>query len=118
MLAWRPIPNNEQIGVMAAVAAAALFLYPLALGWGDFDAYRPGWGSWGMQFGLLALCAACYAKGLLLLPALVALALLAWSMGLMESGNLWDYLMDPWLSIFALGFVFLKCARYFFRRFI
>jgi hypothetical protein len=92
---------------MGAVALAALFLYPMALGWGDWDAYGPGWGSWGMLLTLALLCAACLAKGLKVLPALIALALTAWSLGLMESGNLWDYLLDPWLSIFALGHVVL-----------
>jgi hypothetical protein len=51
------------------------------------------------------------------LPALVALALLAWSLDLMESGNLWDYLLDPWLSVFALGFVFIKFVRFALGRF-
>ena len=108
---WRASSRQEQVTVMTAVAVAALFLYPMALGWGDWDAYRPGWGSWGMLLALLVLCAVCWAKGLWVLPALVALALLAWTFGLMESGNLWDYLLDPWLSLFALGFVFIKCVK-------
>ena len=114
-LGWRGIAKQEQITVMAVVAVAALFLYPLALGWGDWDAYRPGWGSWGMLLGLLLLCTLCWLKGLRVLPALVAMALLAWSFGLMESTNLWDYLLDPWLSMYALACVihqvFIKCVR-------
>ena len=105
---FQPVPKRESMAVMVAVALAAVFLYPLALGWGDWDAYGPGWGSWGMLLALLLLCAACLAKGLKVLPALVALALMAWSLGLMESGNLWDYLLDPWLSVFALGYVVLQ----------
>jgi hypothetical protein len=118
-LKGRAIAQREQIALMAAVAVAALFLYPLALGWGDWDAYRPGWGSWGMLLALLVLCAVCGAANLQVLPALVATALLAWSLGLLESGNLWDYLLDPWLSIYALAYVvhkvahkvFIKCAQ-------
>ena len=114
-LGWRATPKHEQAAVMAAVAGAALFLYPLALGWGDLDAYGPGWGSWGMLLILLVLCLVSWAKGLLVLPALVSLALMAWSFGWMESGNLWDYLLDPWLSTFALGYVvkivFIKCSH-------
>ncbi len=110
-LGLRAVAKHEQMAVMAAVVVSALFLYPMALGWGDWDAYRPGWGSWGMLLALLALCAVCWAKGLLVLPALIVLALLAWILGLMESGNLWDYLLDPWLSVFALGFVFIKCMK-------
>lgn len=115
-LGWPTNPTHEQVAVMAAVAVSALFLYPMSLGLGDWDAYRPGWGSWGMLLALLALCVVCWVKGLRVLPALVALALLAWSMGLMESTNLWDYLLDPWLSIFALGFVFIKCMQVAFNR--
>jgi len=51
---------------------------------------------------LLALCLLCWIQGLRLLPVLVGLSLLAWSAGLMESTNLWDYLMDPWLAMIAL----------------
>jgi len=51
---------------------------------------------------LLALCLLCWIQGLRLLPVLVGLSLLAWSAGLMESTNLWDYLMDPWLAMTAL----------------
>lgn len=117
----RAITQREQAALMAAVAVAALFLYPLALGWADWDAYRPGWGSWGMLLALLVLCAVCQAASLQVLPALVVMALLAWSFGLLESGNLWDYLLDPWLSIYALGYVvskvFIKCAQVVMARF-
>ncbi len=115
-LNWRAIPNREQTAMMSALAVAALYLYPLALGWGDWDAYRPGWGSWGMLLVLLVLCAVCWLKSLWALPALVVMSLLAWSFGLLESGNLWDYLLDPWLSIYALCFVFIKCMKTAFER--
>lgn len=115
---WPAMPRREKVAVMAGVALAAAFLYPMALGWGDWDAYRPGWGSWGMLLALLLVCSVCWVKGLRVVPALVALALIAWSFGLMESTNLWDYLLDPWLSIYALGFVFIKCAQAVFKRFV
>ena len=111
-LGWPAKSQREQLAVMVALAIAAVLLYPSALGWSNWDAYRPGWGSWGMLLTLAVLCVVCFAWRLTVLPALAALALLAWSLGLMESGNLWDYLMDPWLSIFALGFVFIKCTRF------
>ena len=115
-LGWRAIPGRDQLAVMVAVALAALFLYPMALGWGNWDAYRPGWGSWGMLMCLGVLCTTCWVSGLKVLPALVALGLLAWAFGLMESGNLWDYLLDPWLSILALVFVSIKCVAIIRRR--
>jgi hypothetical protein len=93
---------RERMAVSAMVAVAALFLYPLALGWGDWDVYRAGWSAPGMWVGLLILTLFCWAQGLRLVPILVALALLAWCFGILESSNLWDYLMDPWLAFVAL----------------
>ncbi len=93
--------NRDKTPLFAVVLVAGVFLYPTALGWGDWDAYRLGWGSYGMLLGLLALVFAFCYQGLRLLPLLVALALLGWVAGIMESGNLWDYLIDPWLVIFA-----------------
>ncbi len=105
------IPGRERASVLVGVAVASLFLYPLALGWGDWDAYRPGWGSAGMWVMLLLTSLLFWFKGLRLLPALVALALLAWTAGILESGNLWDYLMDPWLAMYAMLFVCLRITR-------
>ena len=96
------LEQREYKALLAVLAVAALFLYPLALGWGDWDAYRPGWGSFGMLLALLVLSLLCWVQGLRLLPLAVALALLAWTAGLLESANLWDYLIDPWLAIAAL----------------
>lgn len=106
----RGMDPTERMAVNAAVAAAALFLYPLALGWGDWDPYRAGWGAPGMWVALLAITAFCWIQGLRLLPALVAAALIAWSFDLLESTNLWDYLLDPWLAIAAI-FQCLKWLR-------
>lgn len=99
---WGTLAQRETMALNGIVAAAALFLYPLALGWGDWDAYRAGWGSLGMWSALLAVSLLCWTKGLRLLPMLVGSSLLAWSMGLMESTNLWDYLLDPWLATAAI----------------
>ena len=104
--------GRERTAVLTAVAVAALFLYPLALGWGDWDAYRPGWGAPGMWATLLFISLLAWARGLRLLPALVGLALLAWTAGALESTNLWDYLMDPWLAVFAIC----HCVRLVFKK--
>ena len=91
--------SREKIPVFAAVLVAAGFLYPMALGLGDWDPYRLGWGQPGMWIGLLILAFVCWLNGLRLLPALIAVSLLVWTAGLLESGNLWDYLLDPWLTL-------------------
>ena len=107
LLGLRAIGQRERNALFAVIAVAAMFLYPLALGWGDWDAYRLGWGALGMWAALLILSLVCWLRGLRLLPVLVAMALLAWTAGLLESSNLWDYLMDPWLSVAALVY----CAK-------
>jgi hypothetical protein len=96
------IARRERMALNGVIAVAAVFLYPVALGWGDWDAYRLGWGSLSLWATLLALSLVFWIKGLRLLLLLVGLALLAWSAGLMESTNLWDYLIDPWLALAAL----------------
>jgi hypothetical protein len=105
----RLVDGRERTLVNVVFAAGAVFLYPLALGWGDWDAYRLGWGSAGLWAVLLLLSLACWAKGFRLLPVLLALALLAWVAGALESTNLWDYLIDPWLAVAAI-FQCLKSA--------
>ncbi|MES2413193.1 MAG: hypothetical protein V4614_05285 [Pseudomonadota bacterium] len=96
------LAQRERLVVYVAAAAAAVVLYPTALGWGDHDAYRLGWGSPLIWLILLAVCAGSWFCGFRLLPLLIAAGLLAWAVGLMESGNLWDYLLDPWLAVTAL----------------
>lgn len=97
------ISQREKRVVLALAAASALFLYPMALGLGDWDPYRLGWGSPGMLLALLLVAMAGWVAGLRLLPLLIALCLLAWTVGLLESTNLWDYLIDPWLVAVALA---------------
>jgi hypothetical protein len=100
---------RERNATNVAFAVAALFLYPLALGWGDWDSYRLGWGAPGMWVALLVVSLACWGRGLRLLPMLIALGLMAWATGVLESTNLWDYLIDPWLAAGAI-FQCLKMA--------
>ena len=101
------VSRREKLALNGVVAAAAVILYPLALGWGDWDFYRTGWGSFGMWAALLAVSLLSWTRGLRLLPLCIGLSLLWWSAGLMESENLWDYLMDPWLAMAAL----FHCAK-------
>ena len=45
LLGLGAVDLRERMAVNAVVGVAALLLYPLALGWGDWDAYRVGWGA-------------------------------------------------------------------------
>lgn len=92
--------------------AAALVLYPSALGLGlpNFDSYSLGWPwlEWGQSFLLFGTVGAC--AGFLLwrgnrfgwvLAACAALYLL----GLQESRNFWDYMVDPLYAVVSLVLV-------------
>jgi hypothetical protein len=88
--------------LLALVAATAVVFYPLALGWGSFDPYRLGYGSYGLLAALLVLALAAAFRRASLLALAIALAVLAWSARWYASTNLWDYLLDPLLSVYAI----------------
>ncbi|TAJ79153.1 MAG: hypothetical protein EPO42_06675 [Gallionellaceae bacterium] len=101
-LALRGVPDRQH-GLLVCVAGAAFVLYPFALGLGMFDSYRLGFGNLWFVAWLLLLVLAAWVWQYTLVVGGVSLAVLAWSVGWYESGNLWDYLLDPWLSIYALA---------------
>ncbi len=91
-------------------AAAGLFLYPMAMGAGPFDPYASGW-----EFSWLFVTVLAVTIGLLLLKNRFAVVLLftvlAWNLHLLESRNLWDYLVDPFLTVFSLIMLSLKLVK-------
>jgi len=76
------------------VAAGGLFLYPLTLGLGAWDPYRLGYGDPWFLAALLVVAFLSLLLDLGLVTFAVALAVLAWAGGAGESRNLWDYLLD------------------------
>jgi hypothetical protein len=97
-----PGSRHPWLVVQLALVAAAVALYPMALGVGPFDPYRLGYGSpW--LLGALGGCtlAAWWARRPLLAFGLGA-AVLAWAFRGYESGNLWDYLIDPFAALYAV----------------
>ncbi|SFU86337.1 hypothetical protein SAMN05216350_106278 [Polaromonas sp. YR568] len=113
----RLVSDRERNAMNLVFAAGALLLYPFALGWGDWDSYRLGWGSTGMWAVLFILSLMCWGRGLRLLPMLIAIGLLAWASGVLESTNLWDYLIDPWLAVGAIFQCFKMAGRQLLARF-
>jgi hypothetical protein len=89
--------------IFSLIAGAAL--YPMALGLGRLDPYTAGWGfSWlfVLAFSATAVLLAMKNRFAIVLMA----AILAYNLHLLESTNLWDYLVDPFLvavSCIALG---------------
>ncbi|MGA9666035.1 MAG: hypothetical protein WBQ69_06250 [Gallionella sp.] len=105
------VQARHRDALLILIGLFSLVFYPMALGAGRFDPYRLGYGdplfvaalfllalfAWYLESALIALC--------------IALAMLAWSAGWYESGNLWDYLLDPFVSVYALAAVITLTAK-------
>lgn len=95
--------SRERHALLGLVAAAALFLYPFALGWTPFDPYALGYGSITFVAALLLVTLAAWCMGLKLVVLVVLAGALACLGGWYESRNLWDYLVDPLAAAYALA---------------
>jgi hypothetical protein len=83
----------------AVIAVISLLFYPLALGAGDFDPYRLGFHPTVLLAVLAIPALLLWWRGQVLWLWLLAVDLLAFAAGVLESTNLWDYLTDPLLAI-------------------
>jgi len=104
--------DSTRIAVLSVISIAALALYPFALGIGMTDPYRLGYGDMGFLGGLLLAALLAWALRYSLIALIISLAVLGWSAGWYESNNLWDYLLDPWVAIYALGVLIKKSVLF------
>lgn len=101
-VAGRPMMATRELGAcFTVIIAAALFLYPMALGLGSFDPYALGQGSYALAAALLLLAVAAWVARQYYAILIVLAAVGAYLAGLLDSTNLWDYLMDPLVSSYA-----------------
>ena len=111
VLGWGPIEPRSRLSLQTAVATGGLALYPLTLSSGALDPYRVGYADPWFLGSLLLLAVAAWLLGLDLLALCLALAVLAWAVGWYESQNLWDYLLDPLVTSWAVGALLLRRVR-------
>jgi hypothetical protein len=98
----RPLRDERQLcAVMVAALAGAAFLYPAALGLTPFDPYALGYASLPFLAALAVLTVAAWYLRFEWLAACLLVAVLARVAGVLESRNLWDYLVDPLLALYA-----------------
>ncbi len=88
--------------LLLLVAVVGVVFYLMALGVGPVDPYRLGFTPLIMAslLGLTSLIA--WLTQARRLAIILLLPLLAYNLHLLESDNLWDYLLDPVLVIYAL----------------
>ena len=96
-------------------ALAGFLLYPLALGLGPFDPYSLGW-HFGMLFASVAALASVFILRGNRFGVVLVLAIAAWHLRAVESGNYWECLVDPFyflVSVGALGlWAWRACAKW------
>jgi hypothetical protein len=114
LLLWSSIlPKSKAtpIGVKVAIGLIAILFYPAALGLGMTDPYAWGYGSLVLLIFVLIFAVICglanWAKGVWIL----AFAIMAWSVHWHESSNLWDYVLDPFLAVWAIYSIFYALYR-------
>lgn len=83
----------------ACVVATACVFYPMALGATYIDPYQWGYQPYYMLPALLSITLASWFSQRHLLSLCISLAVLAYALKLGESDNLWDYLIDPALTL-------------------
>ena len=96
------VDDSNRLLMLRAIAIVAVAFYPLALGFSAFDPYRLGYGNLWFMVILLGLAVWSVLRYSSFFALCIALAVAAWSAGWYESPNLWDYLLDPWLAIYAI----------------
>ncbi len=88
--------------VKVAIGLVGLCFYPFALGLGMFDPYGWGYSSVALLIAVLVFALLCaiakWSRG----TWIIGLAIIAWGMQWHESTNLWDYLLDPILVVWAI----------------
>ena len=109
LLLWTSLLSGSKptpLAFKVSVACIAIVFYPLALGFGMIDPYAWGYGSILFFIAVLLFAVVCglanWSKGVWM----IAIAILAWAAHWHESANLWDYLLDPFLAIWALLAIF------------
>ena len=105
LLLWSSLLPSSKPTPMAfkfAIVIIAIGFYPFALGLGMIDPYAWGYGSFAFLIAVIVFAVVCalanWTKGVWI----IAIAIIAWAAQWHESSNLWDYLLDPFLAIWAL----------------
>jgi len=97
------VDDANRLLMLRAIAIVAVAFYPLSLGFSAFDPYRLGYGNLWFMVILLGLAIWSVLRYSMFFALCIALAVAAWSVGWYESPNVWDYLLDPWLAIYAIA---------------
>lgn len=91
--------------LMLLVLTVGLFLYPFSLGFTYFDPYALGYSSKTFLAFFFAAALTAWYFNFHFLVIVIVLDISAYLAGVYESNNIWDYLIDPILTLFALFWI-------------
>jgi len=97
----KPVDDKSRWLILTLIGIVAIGFYPLALGVSPFDPYRIGYQPQLMIVLLIALSLVAWFRAFRATAFMILIAIFAYNIGLLESSNLWDYLFDPFLVIYA-----------------
>ncbi len=107
LLLWTAYFSPKEIHVPPVMkvwfALVAIIFYPLALGVSMLDPYAWGYDSFTLLAAVIATALLALLAGSNRIAIILGLAILAWAAGWHESTNLWDYILDPFLGVWAIG---------------
>ena len=95
---------RDRSSVFLPAAAGGVVLYPLSSGLTMLDVYSLGFESTALLIGLAVLAV----MGWYLRPGaaiVIPVSVIAFNFGWLTSTNVWDYLLDPMLALFAWGWL-------------
>ena len=92
--------ENHRLGT--SVLVGALLLYPLGLGLTPLDSYAAGFGEYWLLGLLLAFAGYLLWRKAYFVLSLLLIAIGAYLLNALQSNNLWDYLLDPWIVLLTL----------------
>ena len=99
---WQLCRPDELALLRRLLAVTALLLYPFALGLTGFDSYSLGYANPWLLAILFIMALLLWWRTYYFLAISLTASVVAWSLQMLESVNLWDYLLDPVFVVLLL----------------
>lgn len=103
-------PRERDI-LFLLIVVGGLMVFPESFGFDQFNGYQMGFGSVLFAIGLMSLSLAFVMLRMYVAAAAIVLSVGAFDLHLLVSTNLWDYLLDPLLAIYACIVLVLLVGR-------
>jgi hypothetical protein len=98
-------PRIDLSAARNALAVAGILLYPSAMGLVPLDVYALGYRPTALLLVLLALVILAWMTRRTMSAYVILVVVAAFNVHLLESDNLWDYLTDPFITLWAWGWL-------------